>query len=109
MIGEDTMAYIHCVFFTLKPGTPSSAVDALIADGREYLAKVPTVRRLHTGRRDPNAVREVNVQDYEVGLVVHFDDRAGHDAYATHPLHMEYIERNKQHWAKVRVFDYLSA
>jgi hypothetical protein len=102
------MAYIHCVFFTLKPGTPTAAVDALIGDGRELLANVPTVRKLDTGRRDPNARREVNEKDYEVGLTVCFDDRAGHDVYATHPLHNQYIERNKQHWAKVRVFDFVA-
>jgi hypothetical protein len=100
------MAYIHCVFFTLKPNTPTDEVDALIADGRELLAKVPTVRRLDTGRRDPDALREVNDKGYEVGLTAYFDDRAGHDVYAGHPLHQQYLERHEQHWASVRVFDF---
>ena len=103
------MIYVHCVFFTFKPGTAKSEIDAQIASGRELLAKVPTVRKLDTGQRDPEAVRDVNDKDYEVGLVVCFDNRAGHDDYATHPLHLEYIRRHKLHWAGVRVFDCLSA
>jgi hypothetical protein len=103
------MTYVHCVFFTFKPGTAKSEIDAQIASGRELLAKIPTVRKLDTGQRDPEAVRDVNDKDYEVGLVVCFDNKAGHDVYATHPLHMEYIDRHKPHWARVRVFDYLSA
>ena len=31
--------------------------------------------------------------------------QATHDAYQKHPLHMEFIARQKANWAKVRVFD----
>ncbi len=103
------MTYVHCVFFTFKPGTAKSEIDAQIASGRELLAKVPTVRRLETGHRDETMNRDVSVTDFDLGLVVLFDDRAGHDVYANHPLHLEYINRHKPHWAGVRVFDYLSA
>lgn len=100
------MTYVHCVFFTLKPGTPKSEIDAQIASGHELLAKVPTVRRLEHGRRDESMNRDVSDTLFDLGLVVFFDDRAGHDVYATHPLHLEYINRHKPIWAKVRVFDY---
>ena len=102
------MAYIHCVFFTFKPRTPPAEIEAQIASGRELLAKVPTVARLETGHRDETMNRDVSVTDFELGLVVFFDDKAGHDVYATHPLHMEYISRHKACWTRVRVFDYVS-
>ncbi|HPD31021.1 MAG TPA: Dabb family protein [Phycisphaerae bacterium] len=103
------MAYVHCVFFTLKPGTPQSQIDAQVVGGRELLARIPTVRRLETGRRDETMCREVSVTDFDLGLVILFDDKAGHDVYADHPLHLEYIKRHKARWARIRVFDYLSA
>ncbi|MDM8008214.1 MAG: Dabb family protein [Phycisphaerae bacterium] len=103
------MAYVHCVFFTLKPDTPESEIDAQIAGGQELLAGIPTVRRLETGRRDETMNRDVSVTDFDLGLVVLFDDKAGHDVYADHPLHLEYIKRYKPQWAGIRVFDCLSA
>jgi hypothetical protein len=100
--------YVHAVFFTCKDGTPDAEIDALIADGNDLLGRIPTVRRVDTGRRDPEATREVNVTDYHVGLVVYFDDRAGHDVYADHPNHLEYVAKHKDHWAKVRVLDFIA-
>lgn len=100
--------YVHAVFFTCKPGTCQSEIDALVADGRELLAGVPSVRRLETGRRDTTAVREVNVTDYDVGLVVHFDDRQALENYLEHPAHIQYVEKHKPHWAAVRVYDFIT-
>jgi len=102
------MTYVHCVFFTLKPGTAKPEIDAQVAGGQELLANIPTVRHLETGRRDETMSRDVSVTDFDLGLVVLFDNKAGHDVYADHPLHLEYIKRHKAHWARIRVFDYLS-
>ena len=105
---EATPKYVHAVYFKCKPGTSEGEIDALIDDGYELLAKVPSVRRIDSGRRDVNADRDVNVTDYDVGLVVYFDDRAGHDLYADHPTHLEYVEKHKAHWETVRVFDFVA-
>ena len=100
------MNYVHCVFFTCKPGTPAADIDAQVADGQELLARVPTVRLLRTGRRDPEMIRQVSITDFDIGLVVMCDDKAGYQVYADHPLHMEYIKRNREIWDRVRVCDY---
>ena len=100
--------YVHAVYFTCKPGTPDSEIDALVADGYALLSKVPSVRLVDSGRRDSDALRDVNVTDYDVGLIVYFDDRAGHDLYADHPKHLEYVEKHKAHWATVRVYDFVA-
>jgi hypothetical protein len=105
---SSTPRYVHAVFFTCKPGTPDSEIESLVADGYKLLAQVPSVRQLESGRRDLEAVRDVNVKDYDVGLVVYFDDRAGHDVYAQHPRHLEYIDRHKSNWETVRVFDFIA-
>lgn len=100
------MKYVHCVFFTCKPGTPAAAIEAQIADGQELLAKIPTIRLLRTGRRDADMQREVSITDFEIGLVVMCDDKPNYEVYADHPLHMEYIRRHKAIWDRVRVCDY---
>lgn len=101
-----TGKFVHCVFFTLKAGTPESEVESLIADGHKILAKVPTVRKIDTGRRDTRMNRDVNEKEYTVGLVVYFDDKAGHDQYNESELHTEYVNKHKEHWAKVVVYDF---
>lgn len=100
--------YVHAVFFTCKPGTPEAEIDALVSDGHALLAKVPSVRQVESGRRDLSAARDVNVTDYDVGLVVRFDDKAGYDAYEAHPIHRQYVDKHKPHWSNVRVFDFVS-
>ena len=100
--------YVHAVFFTCNPETSAGEIDALVADGHKLLAKVPSVRRIETGRRDLSAAREVNVIDYDVGLVVWFDDKAGYDEYEQHPTHRQYVDKHKPHWATVRVFDFIA-
>jgi hypothetical protein len=34
------------------------------------------------------------------------DDVAGHDEYQVHPLHLEFIARNKAHWKRVQIYDF---
>jgi hypothetical protein len=100
------MNYVHTVYFTFAPGTTDADIDAQIADGHELLARIPTVRSIHTGRRDATMQRDVSMIDFDLGLSVLFDDRAGHDVYADHPIHLDYIARNRDKWTAVRVADF---
>jgi hypothetical protein len=43
---------------------------------------------------------------YDVGLCVVFEDRAGHDFYQTHPLHLEFIAKHKPNWERIRAMDF---
>src|SRR5205807_10216617 len=96
--------FIHYVNFWLKPGTSCASQEQLIADCRKYLAAVPTVKQLWAG---PPAMtpRDVVDNSYDVGLCVIFQTKADHDVYQTHPLHNEFIDRNKTHWERVVVKD----
>jgi hypothetical protein len=98
--------FIHQVCFWLKQGTPDAAREQLIADCRKYLGAVPTVRQLWAG--PPHlSPRDVVDNSYQVGLLVLLDDSAGHDVYQEHPLHLEFIARNKAHWERARVLDFV--
>lgn len=100
--------FVHAVFFTLKENTPEAEIDSLIADADQLLAKIPSVRKIDSGRRDTRMDRDVNDKDFTVGLVVYFDDKEGHDVYSAHPLHQQYIEKHKAYWAGVKVFDFVA-
>lgn len=98
--------FVHTVFFWMKPGAPDADRRQLVTDCLELLGKVPAVKQIWAGRpaRTP---REVVDNSYDVGLTVILADKAAHDSYQEHPLHLDFIKRNKQNWARVQVYDYI--
>lgn len=97
--------FVHAVFFWLDPGAPNAARQQLIDDCTKYLTNIPTVRHVWAGR-PAMTPREVVDNSYDVGVVVVLDDDAGHDVYQAHPLHKEFIARNKPNWKRQQVYDF---
>ena len=97
--------FVHVVLFWMNEGAPDGARRQLAEDCEAYLAKIPAVRQLWTGR-PAMTPREVVDNSYDVGLCVVLDDDAGHDAYQVHDLHKQFIERNKPHWKRVQIYDF---
>lgn len=98
--------FIHTVYFWLKDGTSAAARQQLEEDCRGLLGTIPTVRHLWTGK-PAMTPREVVDNSYGVGLTVVLDDAAGHEVYQEHPLHKKFIARNKAHWTRVQVYDFV--
>ena len=98
--------FVHAVYFWMKPGATDAQRTQLTEDAKAYLGKVPGVVKLWAG---PPAMtpREVVDNSYAVGLLVALDDSAAHDVYQTHPLHMEFIARNKANWDRVQIYDFI--
>ena len=40
-----------------------------------------------------------------MGLVVYFDDQKGYDTYVKHPSHVALVEKHKDLWDKIVVYD----
>jgi len=97
------MLLVHNVYFTLKEPTDENR-KKLVAACDKYLSGHPGTVFYAAGTL-ADLDRPVNDRDFDVGLHVIFKDRAAHDAYQTAPKHLQFIEENKPHWAKVRVFD----
>jgi hypothetical protein len=97
--------FIHHVYFWLKPGAGKAATEKLVTDCRSLLAEIPGVERLWAGE-PAGTQRDVVDNSYSVGLAVVLPDKAAHDAYQKHPLHLEFIARNQPHWERVRVYDF---
>ena len=96
----------HCVFFALKNNTPENC-QALVDECNTYLNRPGGVVSMHVGIREADLDREVNDADFDVSLVLVFENRQAHDVYQDHPEHVTFIERNKETWRSVRVFDAL--
>lgn len=93
----------HCVFFSLVEPT-DEARKKLVAACHRHLTGHPGEVSFSVGTLSDLA-RSVNDRDYDVALMIVFEDRAAHDVYQTAPRHLKFIEENKAGWKKVRVFD----
>jgi hypothetical protein len=101
---EDFLMLGHMVYFTLKDRSPAS-IDAMVADCRTFLSGHPGTVFFAAGTLVADLTRAVNQTDFDVALQILFEDRRAHDHYQAHPRHVQFIEKNKPNWDKVRVFD----
>lgn len=98
----------HMVYFKLKDNS-GGARAKLVAACKLFLTGHEGTVYFATGTLAGDMKREVNDQDFDVSLLVVFENKAAHDKYQDHPRHLEFVAKNKENWAKVRVFDsYLS-
>ena len=101
-------SFVHTVIFHLKKDAPENATDAVIADTQKLLARIESVREIRAGRPaekgSPNAAK-----DYQIGLLVLFDDAGGLQTYLDHPLHKEFVANHGKSFERVVVYDFLAA
>ena len=98
--------FVHTVYFWMAPHAGEAERAQLARDCREYLGKILAVRHLWAGV-PAMTPRDVVDNSYGVGLTVVLDDAKGHDVYQEHPLHKEFIARNKQNWTRVQIYDFV--
>lgn len=94
----------HDVFFTLNDSTPETR-KALVDACETYLKGHPGAVSFAVGTRATEKTRDVNDTGFDVSLHVYFGSEAAHEAYQNHPRHKEFIEKMKDNWKTVRVFD----
>jgi Stress responsive A/B Barrel Domain len=101
--------YVHAVIFRLNKDAPPGAAEALIKDSHALLAKIPSVRRLWVGRPADKAT-PIARKDYEVGLLMMFDNAAGLEEYLEHPLHLQFINKHGKTWdnKKISIYDFVN-
>ncbi len=94
----------HDVYFSLKD-TSADAKKKLVAACKKYLSKHPGTVFFAAGTLVEELKRPVNDLEFDVALHIVFKDKASQDKYQDAPLHLKFIEENKENWKKVRVFD----
>ena len=101
----DTEAnFIHSVFFWMKEDATAEDKAAMIK-AMEDLSKVESISRVYFGPPAETEERDVVDNTYSFAFIVHFKDKAAHDAYQVDPIHLDFIEKNKDYWTKVQVYD----
>lgn len=97
--------FSHVVIFWTNPDNPT-AVEDILAGAEKYLKPIPGVVFFHTGRMVPSH-RPVVEQSYQAALNVVFTDKAAHDNYQAHPLHVEFVEKVfRPNCKRVQVYDF---
>jgi len=94
----------HAVYFTLRDASEEKR-KALVASCQEYLDGHPGVRHFSVGELAEDFDRPVNDRRFHVALTLVFENTASHNAYQASARHREFIDRNQENWAEVRVFD----
>jgi len=98
------MKIAHCVYFTLNDNSATQQA-ALVAAGQKYLAPHDGIDFYAMGPRNAEMQRDVNDQDYDIALIVAFENQEFHDAYQVSEPHTQFIAEQKDNWKQVRVFD----
>ena len=93
----------HNVYFSLKDNS-ETAKQQLVADSHKYLSPIPGTVFYAAGTLS-DADSELNDRDFDVALHVVFKDKSAMQKYLVHPKHLEYVEKHKPNWKRVRVFD----
>lgn len=91
----------HVVFFKLK--NPAEA-EALIAESRETLGRIPGVISLFAGRHLDTGRPAVET-GYDACVYVGFADAGDYAAYLTHPEHTSLVARWKDRFEWFKVYD----
>ncbi len=94
----------HMVFFTLKDES-LEAKQKLVEACKKYLSKHPGTVYFSAGTLCEELNRPVNDRDFDVAVHLVFKTKADQDHYQDAPMHLQFIEENKDNWTKVRVFD----
>lgn len=88
-----TAPLIHVVLFTLPEDAEPNEADALIDDIDAILRPLPTVQYLERGGPADTAERPIVLTDYDVGLLVLFDNLQDLNAYLKHPDHVAFASK----------------
>lgn len=78
--------YIHAFAFRWKPNVSEVQKERVAAEIRKLQGQIPGLLETYVGKNiSPRG------QDYELGGVMKFADKAALDAYGPHPVHQQLV------------------
>lgn len=102
MTAEDGL--VHTVFFWYADDADPARLAEFENDLKE-LGKVPSISSYYYGPPAATAERGPVDHSYDMAINVFFKDIAAHDAYQIDPIHLAFVEKCKDLWEKVVVYD----
>jgi hypothetical protein len=94
----------HCVYFWLKPEL-TAAQRAEFRRGVESLAGIKSVEKVAVGAPAATERRPIIDASYDVALIVLCKNVAAQNAYQVDPIHLAFVEKFKNCWARVQIYD----
>jgi len=95
--------FVHSVYFWLKDDLSDDQRRQMRAD-TERLVGIETVECGFVGA-PADTHGPIIERTYDLALTLVFQDKPGHDVYATHPQHEAYVARYNSWWKKVLIYD----
>lgn len=103
IMSAEKRGFIHHVFFWLK-NTDNAQDFQQLVKGLKTLSKAATIREFHIGK-PADTHRDVIERSYSVSWMLVFDTKEDQDKYQTDPIHLNFVEKCKDLWSKVVVYD----
>ncbi|UJP63528.1 Dabb family protein [Mongoliitalea daihaiensis] len=94
---------IHQVFFWLNEEV---TIQEFIQEAKK-LASIQTVRKFYIGTPAETVSRDVIDSSYSIACTFFFDSVSDEQEYQVDPMHLAFVEENKNKWHKVVVYDFV--
>lgn len=95
--------FVHAVYFWLHDHVSDAQKQEFVALLRTF-SEIRSVTAVYVGV-PAGTPRTIVDNSYDVSLIVHFRDKAGHDAYQVDPLHKEAIRIFEGWIREIRIYD----
>lgn len=83
----------HLTLIRLRDDAPAEVQPAAVLAARDFSHAIPSIVSTSSGAALPNG------GGWDLAFQFAFEDAAGFDAFATHPVHDEFVERYVQPYA----------
>lgn len=102
---RDTMGMLqHNVYFYLKPDVTVEQNQDFV-NGLQELISISSIHHAEIGRPGATEKREVVDHSFAYSIFTWFSTLEDHEVYQSHPDHKKFIEKYKDLWAAVKVYD----
>ena len=95
---------VHTVIFWLKKDL-SEDQKVVFTNEVKILGEISSVENFHLGTPAPTPKRPVIEDSYDYSITVVLKDMNAHDDYQVDPIHLEFIDKCKDMWERVVIYD----
>ncbi|MFD2935768.1 Dabb family protein [Spirosoma flavum] len=98
--------FVHTVFFWLNHPESQDDRNALGA-GLETLKAITDISAAYVGK-PAETRRPVIDHTYDFSLTLVFSNKAAHDLYQAHQVHLAFVDKCAHLWERVKIYDAVS-
>ena len=95
---------VHTVIFWLKKDL-SEDQQVVFTNEVKTLGDISSVESFHLGTPAPTPKRPVIENSYDYAITVVLKDMDAHDDYQVDPIHLDFIDKCKDMWERVVIYD----